>query len=156
MAYTFTIGEPYIEAEDYTTGPELVTLVSPIETPTGEEPVHTDPYEMEGMGKGSGRRCPSFRTWSEVTSTIPEFNHLWYTIREYATERHEPAYIPVKLYADQLDEVEDAALSALDDEETEPVAQRVLWFVRWSRYAREELGDMAAFHSDEPLAYRRV
>ena len=151
MAHTFTIGRPTNERVECHDLEMVRPTVEPVTTPDGEGPVHTDSYESESDA-GSGRRSPSFRVWSEVTDTFPEFNTAWYSIREYATEQHEPTYIPVSHYIDDLPDAEDAALSALDDDELEPAAQRVLWFCRWSRYAYEQHGEMAVLQSSEPLA----
>lgn len=153
MAHNFYIGKPTVEQSDYPEGPRLLPKVKPITTPEGEEPVHTDQYEFP-PDVASGERAPSFRAWEQVVDGLPAFKELWFDLREYATERYEPAYIPVAFYVDRLDKVEDEALSALDDPKTEPLAQRALWFVRWSRYAYEQHGEMAAFQSGEPLAFR--
>lgn len=154
MTHDFTIGKPTVEPDNLIDGPVLLPVVEPVTTPAGVDPVHTDEYEGE-YDAASGRRSPSFRAWSEVINADPAFLNFWYDIREYATERYEPAYIPVEVYADRLDEIEDTACSLLDSEETEPLAQRMLWFVRWSRYAHEQYGEMAAFQNSEPLAFRR-
>lgn len=151
MAHNFTIGRPTTERVEYGDREKIQPTVEPVTTSAGEDPVHTDPYEVESDA-GSGRRRPSFRVWSETTRAFPEFQSVWYSIREYASEEYEPSYIPVSLYTDDLPAVEDAVLSALDDDDLEPYAQRVLWFCRWSQYAYEQHGGMAVFQSGEPLA----
>lgn len=151
MAHDFTIGRPTTERVAYSDREKIKPTVEPATTPDGEDPVHTDPYEIESDA-GTGHRRPSFRVWSETTSAIPEFESVWYTIREYASEEYGPSYIPVSIYLDDLPAAEDAALSALEDDGLEPCAQRVLWFCRWSQYAHEQYGEMAAFQSGEPLA----
>lgn len=151
MGHTFTIGHPSTERREHGEHATVKPIVEPVSTPPGEEPVHTDPYEIE-RDAGSGERSPSFRVWGETVDTFPEFQSVWFSIREYATENYEPAYIPVSLYVDDLPGVIDVATTALDDEELEPVAQRVLWFCRWSQYAHERHRGMAVFQSSEPLA----
>lgn len=109
------------------------------------ELIHTDAYDR---APGANRSI-SYGAWSDTLDAMPPFRNLMADLNEYATVENRE-FIPVEVYEDRLHECEREARAYLEDAITdveEARAQRVLWFVAWSRKARELYGDHAAFET---------
>lgn len=149
MGYWLTIGKAHVSyspASDSGTipamlRPEVQKADADVEDPAA---VHDDEYDR---GPGAYRSI-SYHSWTDTLNALPEFDALMADIEEYATSE-QLTFIPVEVYEGRLGEVEAEAERHLEDravtDAEKAQAQRALWFVSWSRKARELYGDHAAF-----------
>jgi hypothetical protein len=148
MGYWLTIGKAEVS---YQAGgstdtfppmlrPEVRQADDDVEDPAA---VHDDEYD----GSPSAYRSISYHAWADTLDALPVFNDLMAHVAEYA-QSEGLVFIPVEVYEDRLDAVAaeaDAYLETAHADAEQAQAQRALWFVRWSREARDLYGDHAAF-----------
>jgi len=147
MGYWLDIGKAHVSYSSATGDtfpaelrPEVKPAHQDVDNPSD---VHYDRFDRAS----SAHRSISYHSWKDTLEAIPAMNELMEELYEYAT-RDEREFIPVEVYEDRLDALEEAAKEHLTDAEGDrehAQGQRVLWFVHWSRKARELYGDHAAF-----------
>jgi len=148
MAYWLTIGKAKVSYQPGGSTDTFPPMLRPevqqadvdVEDPAA---VHDDDYNRGP----SAYRSISYHSWSDTLDALPAFNDLMADIAEYA-KTEGLVFIPVEVYEDWLEEVEaeaEAHLETAHADAEKAQAQRALWFVRWSRKARDLYGDHAAF-----------
>lgn len=150
MGYWLSIGKAYVaysEGGDTESFPPALRPSVRKASKDVEEPalVHDDEYDRGP----SAYRSISYGAWSKTLNALPRFNTLMEDLSSHTDDEFRE-FIPVEYYEDDLDAVEAEAreyLKSASGEREEARAQRALWFVAWSRKARELYGDHAAFQT---------
>ena len=176
MGYSFTIGKPKFEVHQQITLEDNNTIATVTRAVSNdvERDVHCDEFEAMPY-KGDSHRLISYSTWKRVRELVGPLDNVWDEMeRLYGGGDNGQVwkpYVPVTFYLDELDEIETVAEALVDGEErldadeiptdifeadqyiaehtSERLAAgaRALWFVRWSRAAYEEYGEMAVFET---------